>query len=114
MLDRLFNREPNGLARREPSSPVRCSRGKPGEVIYDRDEIFDWIVAFKTAHDGNSPTLAELMQQFQISSKSVVTYILNNLEDAGLIRRTGYKARLICVSGGRWSRDDSCSKGSQG
>ena len=100
--------------RRVVSSPVRCPRGKPGERVYDRDKVFDWIVAFKIAHDGNSPSLAEIMQQFQISSKSVATRILDNLEKAGLISRMGFKSRMICVRGGKWTRDNSCSKENEG
>ena len=122
MLRNLFKREPSRRVgvptarrhRRVVSSPVRCPRGKPGERVYDRDQVFKWIVAFKIAHDGNSPTLAEIMQQFQISSKSVAARILANLERAGLIRRMGYKSRMICVSGGKWTRDNSCSKESEG
>jgi hypothetical protein len=99
---------------RVASSPVRCPHAKPGERVCDRDQVFDWIVVFKIAHDGNSPTIAEIMQQFQISSKSLAARILDNLEKAGLIGRMGYKSRMICVNSGKWTRDNSGSRGSEG
>lgn len=71
---------------------------------YDRQEIFDWIVAYKRSHDGNSPTVQEIMDGCGVSSKSVVYYILLDLRKLGLIELPGYnKDRQIRVVGGRWS-----------
>ncbi len=71
---------------------------------YDLDAIFVWIVKFKRAHDGNSPALCDIMEQFGVSSKSVAKDLLDRLERAGRIRRNGGNraARCIEVVGGRW------------
>ena len=70
---------------------------------YDYDAIFDFIVAYKEANDGNSPTIRTLQDRFEISSTSVVAYILKKLEKAGRITLNNNTGQLINVVGGRWS-----------
>jgi SOS-response transcriptional repressor LexA len=65
--------------------------------------VLAFIVAYKSAHDGNSPSVREIGEAVGISSSSVVTHILGNLERAGAITRTGEAARAIVVTGGQWS-----------
>ena len=68
-----------------------------------QSEIFAFIKRHKQAHDGNAPTLREIRDVCGLSSTSVVNYCLDNLEDAGLIRRPEKGAsRGIEVVGGRW------------
>lgn len=71
---------------------------------HDYDAVFDYIVEYKTAHDGLSPTLREIMDNCSISSTSVVSYILTQLEQEGKIVRFGQKDRAIMIPGGRWVR----------
>jgi hypothetical protein len=72
-------------------------------AIYDIQKIFRWIVAYKTQHDGNSPSIVELMHACGISSRSVALYQLHRLQDAGYIRLTAYRqTRSICIVGGEW------------
>ncbi len=72
--------------------------------FYDIQRIFNWIVQYKTEHDGNSPTLRELMRACDMSSLSVVAYNLRRLERAGKITLAGRRAqtRRIVVIGGEW------------
>ena len=72
--------------------------------IYDIQQIFNWIVEYKTQHDGNSPTHRELMRACHMSSLSVVAYTLRRLERAGKITLAGQRAqtRRIVVIGGEW------------
>lgn len=64
--------------------------------------IFQEIVAFKEANDGNSPTVRYLANKLKCSV-SVIDYYLSRLEDKGLIERIGdIKSRNIHVVGGKW------------
>jgi SOS-response transcriptional repressor LexA len=66
-------------------------------------QLFDFIVRFKTEHDGQSPTVRECMTELGTGSTSYVSYCLDKLERKGLIRFRESKARAIEVVGGRWS-----------
>jgi SOS-response transcriptional repressor LexA len=77
---------------------------------HDRNKIFDWIVAYKTDNDGNSPTFSEIGVAFKINSKSVIKRIVEDLEDAGRIRLESNRVRSIHVIGGQWNFDHTASK----
>ena len=71
------------------------------------ERTYDFIAAYKGGHDGNSPTLREIMDGCRISSTSVVFYYLKKLEERGLIRRPEPEfgnryASKIEVVGGKW------------
>ena len=67
-----------------------------------RIRIFQKIVDFKSANDGNSPTIRYLADKFDCST-SVINYHLDHLEGAGLIERPDFgKSRMIHVVGGEW------------
>ena len=71
------------------------------------ESVYNSIIAYKRAHDGNSPTFREIMEDCGISSTSVVLYYLNKLEQRGLIRRPeppigNRNATKIEVVGGKW------------
>ena len=65
--------------------------------------LYRYIVDYKRAHDGNSPTLREIVDAGLASSTSVADYRLAALEEAGLIRRPCSGARTIEVVGATWS-----------
>lgn len=71
-------------------------------------EIFDFIVQYKTANDGQSPTMREMMGGTDITSTSVITYYLDTLVEYGLILRVDKESRGIQVVGGKWrlEKDD--------
>ena len=70
---------------------------------HDLDEIFKFIVDFKRVNDGISPTLKEIGDSCNISSKCVVSNSLRRLERQGKIELIGHKkSRMIKVIGGRW------------
>lgn len=60
-------------------------------------KIFDYIILFKKAHNGNSPTLREIMDGCYVGSTSVVHYHLTQLESKGMIMRKSGMARMIEV-----------------
>ena len=70
--------------------------------IYDRDKVYNFIVDFKAANDGLSPSIREIGRRFRITSTSVVDKILTDLEVQGLIKRDYAVARGIKVIGGQW------------
>jgi len=65
-------------------------------------EIMRYIICYKAAHDGNSPTIREICDECGVSSTSVAAYNLEKLERAGKIVLAGGGARGIQVVGGRW------------
>ena len=71
--------------------------------MYNPDKIFDFIVRWKRNHDGNSPSLSQIMTNCHVSSKSVVIFLLEKLETQKKIIRIGPKyERRIHVVGGHW------------
>lgn len=65
--------------------------------------LYDAIVDFKRANDGNSPSARDLLAVTDITSSSVLAYNLKQLERAGLIDIDRGVARSIRVVGGRWT-----------
>jgi SOS-response transcriptional repressor LexA len=68
-----------------------------------RTRIFDFIVAYKKEHDGNSPTSREIMDATYVSSTSVVHYHLYVLERDGKIIQNRRTSRSIEIVGGTWT-----------
>jgi SOS-response transcriptional repressor LexA len=72
-------------------------------ISVSQNDLLKYIIQYKQAHDGNSPTYQEMIDTLGISSKSVVKYMLVDLQRAGRIRLVGgSKSRSIEVIGGRW------------
>ncbi len=70
--------------------------------IATRAKFFEFIIDYKTLHDGVSPSMRDIAKQFAIST-SVVSHHLNILEELGLIERPRGVSRVIRVIGGRWT-----------
>ena len=60
----------------------------------DYEDIFGWIVEYKGEHDGNSPTLREIMKGMGIKSTGHMVTILGRLEELGKVYRKDGK---LCV-----------------
>jgi DNA-binding transcriptional ArsR family regulator len=72
-------------------------------MAHTRDQLFDFIVAYKRLYDGNSPSLREMSAALEGLSISVVNYHLKGLERAGRIVLGGFgRSRSIGVVGGQW------------
>lgn len=70
---------------------------------YDPNDLFRFIVRYKRACDGNSPTYRDIMTACGLKSTSHVNYYLKRLERHGRIRLlTDKSARSIVVVGGTW------------
>lgn len=67
---------------------------------HNRQAVLDFIIRYKQEHDGNSPSMRQIGHAFDITSTSLLDYILDDLVDAGKILRDG--SRGIQVIGGRW------------
>jgi hypothetical protein len=69
-----------------------------------RIRIYQYIVAFKSEHDGNSPSIRQIGDQVGISWTSVVRYHLATMERLGMIKLGGNGvSRMIVVIGGTWA-----------
>jgi SOS-response transcriptional repressor LexA len=66
------------------------------------EDVYDAIIAYKSAHDGNSPTLRQLGAACGIASTFHVSLLLTRLEENGLIKRTPFKPCSIQVVGATW------------
>lgn len=64
--------------------------------------ILNYIIGYKLAHNGVSPTLQEIRDGTGLSSKSLINYYLQRLAASNLIAFTPGNARTIEVPGGRW------------
>ena len=73
-----------------------------GWIRHNPDRMFDFIVGFKRAHDGLSPTLREIGDGCGIPSVATVRNVLMGLVSRRLIVMEGGIARGIRVRGGRW------------
>jgi SOS-response transcriptional repressor LexA len=69
-----------------------------GEEV--RDTILNFIIAYKTGHDGCSPSIREIMRECGLLSTNTVNYHLARMEKDGSIRRNGIRG--IEVVGGTW------------
>ncbi|MBP8055121.1 MAG: hypothetical protein KA314_04735 [Chloroflexi bacterium] len=69
--------------------------------------IFRWIVAYKETHDGNSPSVREILRGTGVlSSTSSVLHCLRALQKKGWIttdHENGGHYRNIAIVGGMWS-----------
>ncbi len=77
----------------KPTSPSRI------------ETIYQYIVQHKREHDGNSPSIREIMGACEIPSPSVAKYYLDIMETRNMIRRGDDKgkSRRIEVIGGAWT-----------
>lgn len=64
--------------------------------------ILNFIIGYKERHNGVSPTLQEITDGANLSSKSLVNYYLQQLAGGGTITFTPGNARTIEVTGSRW------------
>jgi SOS-response transcriptional repressor LexA len=72
---------------------------------FKRDQtVLNYIIRYKSEHDGNSPSLRQIMAACKVSSTSVMVNILQRLERAGLIALGG-RYRQIYVTGGKWTME---------
>ena len=69
-----------------------------------RDQVFDFLVRYKLAHDGNSPSLREIADACNIVL-SGAHYHLTRLQLDNRIRLGG-KSRMIEVVGAEWHPPD--------
>jgi len=64
--------------------------------------ILSYLVEYKRAHDGNSPSIRQITEGCNLSSTSVVAFHLRKLERDGKIRLTDHAFRNIEITGGQW------------
>jgi SOS-response transcriptional repressor LexA len=71
--------------------------------IYSNEDIYNFIVEFKKANDGNSPSLRNICDALGINSTSLVQNRLFELEEEGKIVCNATIPRFINVVGGKWA-----------
>lgn len=75
---------------------------KTSPATYQR--IYDFLVEFKSANDGNTPTYRQIADKCDVSSTSMVSSYLFEMEKVGMIERkraAGGLAKII-IPGARW------------
>ena len=72
------------------------------ERTYDYDAVYDFIVKYKSEHDGVGPGIVEISEAFQIKSYNSVVQILDRLVQDWKIT-LGPGARMIYVTGAEWN-----------
>lgn len=73
-----------------------------GRLVGKQKELFNFIVQYKTDHDGLSPSLREIISNTSFKSTSHVTANLIKLENLGVITNDS-RFRGIQVVEGKWS-----------
>lgn len=70
--------------------------------------VLNFIIQYKSAHGGNSPSTREIAQAVGLSSTSRVDVRIDELEAAGRLQRLGdkYQVRLLDVPGYSWRKVD--------
>lgn len=90
-----------------PDKPYR-PRQKAAPKTYDLQAIYDYIVAYKRQHDGNSPSIRNIQQEIGIGSTGTTFSLLQCLEKSGKIRLPPFgTARGIEVIGGKWIQPEA-------
>lgn len=71
------------------------------------EKIKEYIIEYKSEHDGNSPSMREIAAYMGDLSTSVVRNYLAYLVDIGFLLSAGEpnQARGLEVAGGRWVYD---------
>lgn len=67
-----------------------------------RRAMYEFILEYKQAHDGNSPSVREIGARLGIESTSMVMYYLRQLEELDLILISSARSRMIQVVGAQW------------
>lgn len=66
-------------------------------------EVYRFILAYKLSHDGNSPTVREIVEGTAYKSTSAVRHALERLQKEGLITTArDIRSRMIRVRGSIW------------
>lgn len=71
--------------------------------------VLDYIVDYKAAHDGLSPTYENIADHLGIISKAYVSYLVAKLVKVNAVRllRNGNRVNGIMVVGGQWIYEQS-------
>ncbi len=75
---------------------------RPATLSERHEAAYQFILAYKAEHDGNSPSMRQVGAAIGVESSSLMDYYLTGLEKAGLIIRPTNEARGIIVVGGQW------------
>ena len=78
------------MRRRDPALPTR-------------EAVFAFLVKYKREHNGNAPGRRSIMAACGITSTSVVSYHLSQLEKMGRVRMAKGASHGIEVVGGEWT-----------
>lgn len=66
-------------------------------------EVFGFIVSYKKTHNGNSPSLRDIVDNTRSASTSTAYHSIRKLELAGYLKMDNNKARNITIRGGVWT-----------
>lgn len=67
--------------------------------IKDREKMLGFIIDYKDQHDGIAPSIRDIMPNFNITSESVMAYLLNEMEQDGWIKMLRNKKGNIVARG---------------
>jgi len=76
----------------------------------DHERVLAYLILYKAANDGEAPTIREIQRACGIASSSSVKYALDDLEEAGKIKRLRGRGGIRVV-GGRWALESPAGNG---
>lgn len=65
--------------------------------------LYEFIIAFKRTHDGNTPSYAEMCEATGITSTGAIKGLIFILEAQGFLQSIDGRTRSMRVTGGQWS-----------
>jgi len=75
---------------------------RPASLTYADIEVYRFILAFKKSHNGNSPSMREILEGTGSASTSTVSKSIGKLVKLGYLKMDNSKARNISVPGSVW------------
>ena len=71
----------------------------------DYSDVYNFLITYKRANDGNSPSIRQITDACGYKSTSAAHHALIRLQEAGKIKLLGDHgtSRLICIVGGFWN-----------
>lgn len=78
------------------NTPIIYVGQRPPRLTHSNTKLMDYISAYKRDHDGQSPTIRQIMHALNYSSTSVVNYHIQQLVELGFLRK-GKGARSLSV-----------------
>ena len=121
----IINMRLDGYSQQEIADKYSISHSRVDQILYEAGhagvnriaaraaKLLDYICAFKASHDGNSPTVNEMIRNSAPHAYSHLIAQLNYLQEGGFIRIEkipGMRVARIEIVGAKWIPHSTASE----